>query len=108
MYAHNMPQTATYWAPGATDEFGAVAFGAGVPVACRWQDDAQMMRDAEGREFISRAIIYCDHAAARQGFIALGDFVGSDPRALEGAHQIRQVMLSPSLDGAVQLCKVIV
>jgi hypothetical protein len=103
-YSGSMTQEATYWPPGVPDGFGGLNFAASVPVLllCRWQDDAVLFRDSQGREITSSAVVYPDREIAVRGFLALGDLTasgaGTSPEAA-GAFEVRQVAASPSLAG---------
>jgi hypothetical protein len=112
-YTTSMVQYATYWAPGANDGFGGVAYGAPVAIMCRWQDVAALVRSAQGQEVASSATVYVDRALLPAGYLALGDHTGEvdsdgmlDPLEVEGAKSIIQVGTSPSLDVALVLNKV--
>jgi hypothetical protein len=110
-YTGSMTQEATYWPPGLPDGFGGLDFAASVPVliACRWQDDAALFRDAQGREVTSSAVVYVDRELAMRGCLALGDHTALGAGALQevaGAFEIRQVGKSPSLSGWEALHKV--
>lgn len=102
-YVQSMPQIATYWPPGANDGFGGRAVGEPVVMSCRWQDDAQLFRTPEGREAVSRAVVYTAAPVLLGGFLLLGMHL-SDVLP-PGAEEIRQVGVSPSLDGAEALHK---
>lgn len=107
-YNRNMLQEATYWPPGVNDGFGGTSFGSPVSVNVRWQDDNSLYRDATGREFVARAVVYVDTVVALQGFLALGDWTYSgNPRQVEGAHEIRSIKKSPHLRGDPELIKVV-
>ena len=98
-----MPQAATYWPPGSNDGFGGRGVLAPVAIACRWQEDAQLFRTPEGREAVSRAVVYTSQPVALGGFLLLGESVADVLPA--GAEEIRQVGISPSLDGSEALHK---
>lgn len=111
-FATKLKQKATYWAPGTPDGYGRFNFDA-VPVAIdvRWENSAQLYRDAKGNEQVSRAIIYTLDELAIGGYIKLGDAEAgavSDPRLLSGADEIRQIGTSPSLHVTQTLYKVMV
>ena len=111
-FARKLKQKATYWAPGLPDPYGRVTFEAlPVEIDVRWEDSAELFRDAQGNEAVSRAVIYTLTQLAVTGWVQLGNAaVGtlSDPRVLEGAQEIRQIGTSPSLRATQQLFKVMV
>lgn len=105
-YTRNMNQVATYWAPGANDGFGGLVYGAPVLIKCRWQERVTLVRNAQGREVPSRAVVYVDRKLLPQGMLILGDFVASlDPLAI-GASEILSSGSSPNLRATLELNKV--
>jgi hypothetical protein len=107
-FRQNLLQEATYWPPGTNDGFGSVEFGEPQILRVRWQNGQSLARDAQGREFLSEAVVYTDEAVQLRGFLSLGDhtYIG-DPRDVEGAHEIRSVQQSPNLSNSVTLYKVL-
>lgn len=109
-YADNMPHQATYWPAGQNDGEGGIAFGSTAPVllACRWQNTKKLMRDAEGREFVSEAVVYLPQDVELLGQLALGDYTSVlDPAEVDGAYEIRIVNKTSSLDGQSDLVKAV-
>ena len=105
-FAEMMPQSLTYWPPGSPDGYGQVAFGSPVLVACRWQEDQKLFRDANGQEVMSEAVVYSETELALHGYVALGDQTSqADPRVLAEAREVRQVGASRSLDASEVLRK---
>lgn len=100
-----MRQTATYWAPGAPDVFGNVSFAVPVTIKCRWQDKADLFRDANGNQVVSSSVVYPDQAVEVQGYLYLGSSALADPRNEKGAKEIRQVGSSPNLRNTQTLNK---
>lgn len=104
--ANALTQEATYWPPASTrDEFGDVSFGTPQLILCRWQDVVELFRDEYRREFTSNAVVYVGSPVLRRGYLALGNQVAENPR--EVAYEIRQILVSPSLDGTSESHKVI-
>lgn len=102
-----MTQEATYWAPAGNTGFGGRAVDAPVRINCRWQDQAVLFRDSQGREVTSSSVVYPAQELAVRGYLALGDQTAvTDPRSLSTAYEIRQTQQSPSLDGTRVLHKV--
>ena len=117
VYSRNMPDLATYWPPGQNDGFGSrvITGASAVLVQCRWQDQAVLFRDTQGREVTSSTVVYLDRDVEPGGYLAAGDYTagsvaggpsGVDPRAVQGAQEIRQIAVSPSLSGDEKLVKV--
>ncbi len=106
-YTRNMTQTATYWSPAGNDGFGGVGFNAPVLLKCRWQDKADLFRDQDGHERVSSAVVYPDQPLTIRGWLALGDQTASaDPKATQGAYEIKNTGISPDLFGSKELNKV--
>ena len=104
-YTRNMTQSATYWAPGASNVYGKIAFGSPVIIKCRWQEKAELFKDAQGNQLVSSAIVYPNQALSREGYLFLGESVSTSPRELLGAFEIKQIGSSPSLGGSQELNK---
>jgi hypothetical protein len=105
-FQRNMAQVATYWPPAANDGFGGTEFDQPRQIKCRWQDDAVMFRDAQGREHVSQSIVYPAEPLALGGYLLLGTSSANDPRTVEGALEIRQRSQSPNLGQTLTLNKV--
>lgn len=104
-YTDDMNQAATYWAPTDDIAFGVTVMAAPVWIACRWQDQAVQFRSAAGQLETSSAVVYSDRPLAVGGYLALGESVTADPRAVAGAAEIRQTGSSPDLDNIEVLHK---
>jgi hypothetical protein len=102
-YTSNMPQCATYWPPGGNDGMGGKRLGPPQQLACRWQDVAQLFRTPEGVEVVSQAVVYTSQPVANGGRLLLGHSEARVPPVT--SKEVRQVNVSPSLDGAVALHK---
>ena len=101
-YTRNMRQQATYWPPGTSGGFGAT-YGQPEPVRVRWEDKAELFRDADGNEVTSSAIVYVPRPLPTGGYLALGEHAGTPIEA--SAREIRQTATSPSLDQRRQISK---
>jgi hypothetical protein len=108
-WTRGMSQQATYWEPGSVDAFGRRTFTTDpVLVACRWQDQENMIRTPQGNEIVTDSVVYVGQVVAEGGRLALGDFTEDaygDPADVPGAREIRRVATSPSLDATRQLTK---
>lgn len=99
-----MTQAATYWAPLGNDQFGGVEHAAPVELKVRWQDKAELARDAEGQEFTSSAVVYVPEPLEIKGQLLLGVSIAAEPAP--GAREVRQKGQSPNLRGTEVLNKV--
>lgn len=100
VYALNMPEVATYWPPGSPDGYGGFSASDAEDLKCRWQIAAKQYRDASGEIALSEAVIYVDRMVEVGGFLARGEAADRTE-----AREIRAVMVSPSLDGQIELVK---
>ena len=103
-YTRNMPHLATYWPPGAPDGFGGVGYGSPVTLHVRWEDRADLFRDAQAREVISNAVVYLPENVELRGFLAKGASAAAVP--VPEAFEIRARHVTTSLDGRWTLHKV--
>lgn len=106
-YTRHMTQTVTYWAAPTNDGLGNLTFPSPSTLTGRWQQKAEVFRDAAGNETVSHAVVYLPSAVELQGWLVLGDETGeSDPQTVSGAHEIRSVGFSDDLRGDKRLHKV--
>lgn len=103
-----MLQTATYWARATKNEFAEFSYQAPVQIACRWQDQGTQFRNEQGELQLSKATIYSTDQVALGGYVFEGTSAASDPRTVTGAHEVKAVVSSRSLDGSEALYKVLV
>ena len=111
MAIRGLKQKCCYWAGPTSDGRGGHSYTAAVQLSCRWQNKAEMFFSPEGREEVSRAVVYLDQDVDLGGFMFLGKLTelpddSSDPRDVTGAFKIRAVGSSPSLNGRTTLYKV--
>jgi len=104
-YTRNMNQALTYWPPDGVDAFGGRTFGAPQEITGRWQTKRDLFRDPDGRELVSSTVVYTDQEVEVRGYLYLGTSAASDPTTVDGAREIRNVGLSPSLDATQTLHK---
>ena len=66
-------QTAVYWAPTGTDEYGQKTFSDPVEISCRWEGKLQMIADPQGKEIRSNAQVFVKQDMLNEGFLFLGE-----------------------------------
>jgi hypothetical protein len=98
-----MTKTATYWPPGAANLYGKIALDSPIKIKCRWQEKAELFKDAQGNQLVSSAIVYPNQVLSREGYLFLGESVSTSPRDVSGAFEIKQIGSSPSLNGSEEL-----
>lgn len=99
-YSSNMPTTVTYFPPAGQDAFGKLEYGTPVALKARWQVKAELFRDAQAREAVSKAVVYVSDLVEVGGRLALG--TQTSPAT---GDEIRGVGVSPALSGAQELVK---
>jgi hypothetical protein len=87
--ARSLRETVTYWAPGATDGFGGLAFVAPVTVAGRWLVRDTMFINETGKEARSEHLVVLGQDVAMRGYLFQGTSAGADPLVVAGAREIR-------------------
>lgn len=102
-FTEDFHERLTYWPPGANDGYGGTFHGPPEPRRARWQDVAQLFRDAQGREVVSQAVAYLDAPVALGGYLYRGVSDALQPGA--GAFEVRQFQASPDLGATEQLNK---
>ena len=108
----DMNQVAVYWQPGIPDGTGSFDFTSVIPVEimCRFQDQQNLFRDAQGREVRTSRVAYVDREVVVGGFIAPGSLADAnltiEPYRNSSASLILNVVKSPSLSADEFLIKV--
>ena len=97
-------QKAMYWTPPTADGRGGWTFPSPTEVSCRWEGRTERFISPEGREEVSRAVVYLQTAILADGWLWLGseedwDLLTSPTPREDGAYKIRSVGYSPSIDG---------
>jgi len=105
----NLRQKATYWQSEIEDGLGGyVAYSDPILINVRWEDISELIRDKEGHEVISNAIVYVDRELPdEEGFLALGDYthLNENPKLI--GQRIIKVETTPSLRNDKKIIKVI-
>jgi hypothetical protein len=107
-------QKAVYWGNPINDGEGGFTFDDPVEIDCRWEDMKQVVMDAKGHEFTSRAVVYVVQDLDEEGKLWLGSLeelydesyasdssagAVDDPMTIPKAYYIRRFQKDPSLDG---------
>jgi hypothetical protein len=93
----NLKQKGTYWAPGAPDGFGGLAFSAPVSIKLRWEDVQELFITAGGEEVRSEAKVFVDRDLVIGGMLYLGTSAATNPTTLPSAKEVRGWKKIPSL-----------
>lgn len=102
-FENNLKQTLTYWAPGATNQYGKMTYGSPVQKACRWEEISLTFQDKRGEERQSKTRIFLADDVDVDGYVKLGTDAGSDPTVIDGAHEIQQKSRIPDLRSIKQI-----
>lgn len=99
-------QTMIYWANPITDGFGGYTYTAPVDITGRWEEKQELFLDTEGKEILSRAMVYLSQDVSLGGFLYLGalaDLASSidetHPKNVDGSFEIRQFTKIPDVEG---------
>lgn len=96
----NYRQKVTYWAPIPGDTgTGAKLMAAPITIKARWEDKQEQILNAKGQQTISKAQIYTsdDTILEIDGFLYNGITTEAEPRNVDGAFQVIQIMRVPDL-----------
>lgn len=99
-----LTETITYWAPASNDGFGGVGYAAPVPRLARWEDKAELFRDAQGREVTSSAVVFVDADVENAGHLYRGVSASASP--ITGSKEIRAVGKIDNLTGFKRVLQV--
>lgn len=91
-----LQQDATYWAPGAPNKFGKIAFSTPITIKCRWEDKAELFMAKTGKETVSRAKVMLASDVSTEGYLHLGISTDADPRTLNTAYEIMAFGKTPN------------
>ena len=106
-----LQQTAVYWAAGTNDGYGGRTFPDPSEVAVRWEDRQEVFVDAQGRESVSKSVVYSASALVVGGYLYLGSLDDldsseeADPLSVGAAYEIMSRASSPSLKADLLLRK---
>lgn len=90
---HLIKGTATLYKRTGYNAYGEPEFAAGEEILCRWREVAEVLLDASGSQFVSKAIL---HPAQP---LEVGDFIAQGGGSIDAAHEIRFSTVTESLGG---------
>lgn len=98
----NLLQTVVFWGTPSADGYGGFTYADPVELNARWEDRQELFINAQGREELSRAIVYVDADVEAGGYLYLGeldDFDSSAPVPTENAsaYMIKAFQKIPNL-----------
>ena len=79
MISEALNQKATLWKPEGTDAFGEPDWSDPIHLMVRWEDKKEVVKDDEGNEVTSNAIIYTKQEGDYQQRWAKGHIEETDP-----------------------------
>ena len=84
-------QHATHWAYQGSNGYGGFQFAAPVLIDCRWEDTQVLFRTIDGREVVSRSIVYVADDLEIGDYLGEGDLTETtDPTTISSqAFQVR-------------------
>ena len=93
-------QVAVYWGGPVSDGYGGKSFDNPVEILCRWQDEVQTISKTEGKEILSKSVVYVLQDLDEEGWLFLGTLDSlydlaessfgaiSDPKKFENTFEI--------------------
>ena len=102
-------QTCVYWGSPQDDGYGGKIFAAPVELLVRWEDKEQLIRQDDGIEISSRAIVYVLQDVDLEGMMYLGTLDDlydisessagalSNPKEFDKTYVIKKFEKSPAL-----------
>lgn len=101
-YSRHMHQDATIFRRTGSDAFGGSTFANGKNIKSRWQDSNEQFKDAQGKEFIAKSVVYLAVAITQGDMLALGKDATQDD-----AHEVKAVYETRNLRNEITLTKAI-
>ena len=109
----SMNQTATYWAPSTTDQYGDTTFATPIELSpengdgVRWEERSERIIDVNDRgdQDQGRAVVWTLRAVVKGGYLYRGISTATSPETVTGADQIRRVEFVSDLKDSVKLYK---
>lgn len=100
------PQAATYWPKTGVDEFNKTILGESDEICVRWQEKIDRFKNEDGKELISKAIVYTDKEVFTDDYLFLGESNEVDPTVDDRAYIIKMVEKSINLTNTKSFYKV--
>lgn len=101
----NHRQDIVYWGAPVTDVYGARTFSTPIEIKGRWEDVQNLFVSPDGRELVSRAIVYLGQDVDIGGYLYLGTLVSIssavNPKTVSKAYEIRSFNKIPSIKSTI-------
>ena len=89
MYGDLLTQTVTYWGTPVNDGTGKFTYATPVTKTCRWETRTENSIDADGSEFVSKAVVFASEQFDLNGWCYLGTSTETNPQLVEGAYKVK-------------------
>ena len=104
LLVHGLSQAAVHWGTPTNDGYGGRAFASTTDILVRWEDKHELFKDSQGREVVSRAVVFVDRDIPVGDFLMLGTVAGLTPGAAQPsdnaeAFEVRSFTKIPDLMG---------
>ena len=105
-------QTAVHWPTPTKDGFGKLTYGTAVEISVRWEEKNELFLNQEGKQQVSRAIVYVDRDMVIDEYLYLGELTDlstqekSNPNLEVYAYSIKGFKKSVSINGTEYVRKV--
>ena len=105
-----LKQKAAYWATPVDNGYGEFTFDDPVTVSCRWEGKQEIFTAPDGRQQVSRAVVYLAQDVSPGNWLYLGTAESLDssvtgPEDVSGAYMIRAAGKSWDTRGKKYLVK---
>ena len=98
---------ATYWAKTGDSGFGSPTLSAPVAISCYWVDKQEEYYDNAGDVKISQSVVHTKVDVTIGGYLALGNYVETDPNDVAGAYEIKAFHKIPDIHNTEYVRKAI-
>jgi hypothetical protein len=101
-------QPVVYWGNPVSDGFNNFTYDPPVELLCRWEDTETLIRNKQGDDVISKAVVYLLQDVVLDGILLLGSLndldsdMDSDPRNIANTYLILQFDKKPALGSTTE------
>lgn len=95
-------QKLVYWETNGFDGFGQNTYAYPEELNCRWDDVFEMVKDNQGREFVSKAVIISPKLLVQGSYVKKGQILTSTPASPNDdtdVYMIRTTSHTPDMKG---------
>lgn len=105
MIKRNLKQKAVWWQATGRNRHNETTFADAVEIDCRWENKVQLVKDADGKEIISKAQVFHDKNVDERDYLFEGTLSDLDSAAEEDPYQATGAYEVKSKDDMASLGK---